>query len=203
MISTRSLGRFGHQAHPGRAGYPAASRVQRPVHPSQGCQHRHRPTHPDRPYSASSGRSSATFSILSFLSADSTLSLVQLTCTGQIPLSQHLIPHFPLSINASNKRIHVLPTTQVATGPELVEPALGGRLFAVGDCCDAGSILAGFSASLISLYSLLIRTVRPSSISFYHSGLQPSYCGGQEHPQAHLLVDRLASLRSHPRHVRD
>lgn len=71
----------------------------------------------------------------------------QLTCTGQVPLSQHLIPHFTSSVNPSNKKIRVLPTTQIADGPGLVDPVEGGRLFAVGDCCETEAILAGYSAS--------------------------------------------------------
>jgi hypothetical protein len=70
----------------------------------------------------------------------------QLTCTGQIPLSQHLLPSFPSSINPSNRKIRVLPTTQIATGPDLLEPIEGGRMFAVGDCCETEAIMAGYSA---------------------------------------------------------
>lgn len=73
----------------------------------------------------------------------------QLLCTGQIPNSHHLLPSFPSSVNPSTKLIHVLPTTQIATGPDLADAIEDGRWFAAGDCCDTGAIQAGYSLSLL------------------------------------------------------
>lgn len=69
----------------------------------------------------------------------------QLLCTGQTPNSHHLIPSFPNSVNPSNRKIHVLPTTQIATGPGLTAAIEDGRWFAAGDCCETEAIQAGYS----------------------------------------------------------
>jgi len=68
-------------------------------------------------------------------------------CTGQTPLSHHLLPHFPSSIDEKTKLIRVLKTTQIESGEGTGE-TIGedGRMFAIGDCCyQQDVVMAGYS----------------------------------------------------------
>ncbi|KAL7412231.1 hypothetical protein BDY24DRAFT_393696 [Mrakia frigida] len=73
---------------------------------------------------------------------------VILMCTGQTPLSHHLIPHFNSCIDPKTKLVRVLKTTQIESGEATGETAgVDGRMFAIGDCCyQQDVVMAGYTA---------------------------------------------------------